>query len=82
MAQHLPQTLPCPVCGSRPSIDVCAPWPRDCGPPAWYAICYQPGEDEHCVGVNGDNQRNVMEVWNEEVARMVQQTPIGAGETK
>lgn len=67
--KHLPDLLPCPVCGRKPDIGRCEPWPSDLGKPPLYAVCYSPGSDEHCYGVNGDSQREVMENWNAEVAK-------------
>lgn len=66
MAKPLPSSNPCPVCGGKPEIGICEPWPRGLGPAAWYAVCYRMTPVEHCVGVNGGNQRNVLEEWNAE----------------
>lgn len=67
MANHLPEALPCPICKGRPDIDICTGWPRDLSPPAWYANCYSTQPIEHCIGGNGDNQREAVEVWNKAV---------------
>jgi hypothetical protein len=67
MAAHLPSLLQCPVCKGHPDIGVCEGWPKDCGPAPWYATCYKRGPIEHCLGGNGDNQRDAMEVWNKAV---------------
>lgn len=61
---------PCPICGGRADIDVVAPWPRDAGKAPYYANCYRMTPIEHCVGVNGDTQRETMELWNAEVDRI------------
>jgi hypothetical protein len=69
MAEHLPEILRCPVCGARPDISKCDGWPKDCGPAPWSAVCYSTRPIEHCIGGNGDNQREAMEVWNADVKR-------------
>lgn len=71
MAGPLPITAPCPVCGSRPDIGSCEPWPKDEGKAPWYAVCYRMQPREHCVCVNGDNQRDVMVNWNREALKLV-----------
>lgn len=67
MAPHLPEAMNCPICGKHPDIDVVAPWPRGNGAPPWYAVCYRQTPYEHCVGVNGDDRREVIKNWNKEV---------------
>ena len=69
MALHLPSLLPCPVCGAKPEVDECGPWPAGMGPAPWYVGCYRSGSDEHFVGVNADTKRQAMLDWNNEVER-------------
>lgn len=64
MGNHLPSTVNCPVCGRRPIIDRCEPWPSEYGPAPYYAGCYGQEPIEHFVGVNADSVREVMEAWN------------------
>lgn len=68
---HLPSFANCPVCGRRPIVGACEPWPRNAGPQPWYAVCYYESWDEdkpgHCIGVNGFSQRELMNLWNAEV---------------
>ena len=61
---------PCPYCKRQPTVDECEPWPKNLGPPAWYAGCYQPGEREHCVAVNGDTKADAIAQWEKTVAEM------------
>lgn len=67
MPHRLPEAVKCPVCGSRPDIGVCDDWPKDSGPAPWYANCYSTQPIEHCVGGNGDNHRDAVDVWNRAV---------------
>ena len=60
---------PCPRCGRAPDIDECGPVPRGEKHLGWYAGCYQPGADEHFIGVNGDTRDEVIDNWNLEAAR-------------
>lgn len=46
---------PCPVCGRQPDVDFVDPWPKRLGPPPWYALCYQGGDNEHFVGGDRDD---------------------------
>lgn len=64
MGKHIEDTKPCPVCGRQPTIEVCAPWPKDMGPPPWYVGCYDPGRNEHFRGVNGDTRADAVKQWN------------------
>lgn len=64
MTQHIEESTPCHVCGSRPDIGQVAPWPSGHGPAPWYVVCYRAGEKEHCVGVNGDNRADAVRQWN------------------
>ena len=59
-----PEILSCPICGSQPDIGRCEPWPRDAGPQPFYATCYQSGDNEHCIGVNGDTRLDTIRNWN------------------
>lgn len=68
-AVSLPQALTCPTCGRGPVFGKCEPWNPANGPQAWYGICYSLSPVEHCVGVNGDDQYDVIEKWNAEVKR-------------
>lgn len=60
----------CPICGGRPSIDQVAAWPRDYGPPPWYAGCYGREPFEHFVGVNGDTSSDARRLWNIEADKI------------
>ena len=60
---------PCPVCGRKPDVDRCGPWPKDSGPAPWYVGCYDPGIDEHFRGVNGDTKSDAINQWNELTAK-------------
>lgn len=66
MAKHLPEPVPCPKCGADPSVEECAPWPKEYGRAPWYVGCYRGGSNEHFVGVNGDTRREAIENWNRE----------------
>lgn len=57
---------PCPHCGRQPEVERCEPWPRDLGPAPWYVGCYQSGDAEHFVGVNGDDKRDALAQWERE----------------
>lgn len=61
---------PCPYCKRQPTVDRCEPWPAEHGPAPWYAGCYQPGEREHCVAVNGDDKADAIKQWEKTVAEM------------
>jgi hypothetical protein len=60
----------CPICGSAPYIEECAPWPRDQGPTPWAAGCYRTIPFEHFVGVNGDDEADAARLWNIEVEKV------------
>lgn len=64
MTEHLPSAVNCPVCGERPTIDRCLPWPPGHGPAPYYAGCHGNEPIEHFVGVNADSVREVIEAWN------------------
>lgn len=66
---------PCPHCGRQPDIDECGPPPAGWrGKLGWYAGCYQPGNDEHFVGVNGDTRVEAVRLWNVEARRIASGT--------
>lgn len=68
MAAVLPTASLCPVCGRRPTIDRCEPWPADEGPAPFYAVCYGLEPVEHCTGANGDTRGETIRAWNAECA--------------
>lgn len=59
----------CPICGRKPSIERCEPWPSGNGPAPWAAGCYQRTPFEHFVGVNGDNEVDARRAWNVEAGK-------------
>lgn len=65
-----PAISSCPICGGRPYIEECAPWPRGHGPAPWAAGCYRTIPFEHFVGVNGDDQADATRLWNIEAAKV------------
>ena len=58
---------PCPRCQQQPEVERCGPWPKSYGPAPWYVGCYQGGDDEHCVAVNGDTIEEALANWEREV---------------
>lgn len=65
VAKHIEDPKPCPVCGRKPEVDMCAPWPKDMGSAPWYVGCYDPGHKEHFRGVNGSTKADAIKQWNE-----------------
>jgi hypothetical protein len=66
MAKYYAEPEPCPICGRKPEIEQCAPWPRDMGTAPWYAGCYDPTfHGEHFRGVNGNTKSAAINKWNE-----------------
>jgi hypothetical protein len=61
---------PCPVCGCKPSIDDCGPWPAGNGKVPWHVGCYKMIPTEHYVGVNGDTAAEAVANWNIEVEKI------------
>lgn len=53
---------PCPICGRQPDVDACG---GHNGP--WYANCYLGGNNEHFIGVNGDDRADTIREWNKAV---------------
>ena len=66
---------PCPICGRDPLIERCEPWPDGLGPAPWYVGCYQGGDEEHCVAVNGDDRADAIRLWDEAVEKQKEMTP-------
>lgn len=61
----MPEPKPCPVCGGKPDVERCAPWPKDHGPAPWYVGCYRAGAHEHHRGVNGGTKADAIAKWNQ-----------------
>lgn len=66
----IPTTAVCPVCGRRPYIERCEPWPRQHGPAPWAIGCYSTHPEEHFVGINGDTQLDAINLWNSEAEKI------------
>lgn len=60
----------CPVCGRKPLIEQCAPWPSWRGKAPWAAGCYRNMPFEHFVGVNGDTEPEARRLWNAEADKI------------
>ncbi len=72
---------PCPICGRQPDIDIVEPWPRGYGPAPWYAVCYQPGSNEHCVGADNDpsTKQEAIDGWERAVSALGARCSVCAG---